>query len=57
MAILGKELSIDLDERHILCIGYIINLVAYEVLFGSNVEAFELELENNVIAEVVELAT
>jgi hypothetical protein len=57
MAILSKELGIDPDERHVLCIGHIINLVAYEVLFGSDVEAFELELENNVIAEVVELAT
>jgi hypothetical protein len=57
MAILGKELGIDLDERHVLCIGHIINLVAYKVLFGSDVEAFESELENNIIAEVVELAT
>jgi hypothetical protein len=30
--------------------------VAYEVLFGTDVEAFELELESNIIAEVVELA-
>jgi hypothetical protein len=57
MAILGKELGIDPAERHVLCIGHIINLVAYEILFGSDVKAFELELENNVTAEVVELAT
>jgi hypothetical protein len=57
IAILGKELSINPNKRHVLCISYIINLVAHEVLFGSNVEAFELELESNVIAEVVELAT
>jgi hypothetical protein len=57
MAILGKELGIDPDEHHVLCIGHIINLVAYEVLFGSDIEAFELELENNVTAEIVELAT
>jgi hypothetical protein len=57
MAILGKELGINPNERHVLCIGHIINLVAHEVLFGSDVEAFELELESNVTAEVVELAT
>jgi hypothetical protein len=56
MAILSKELSINPSERHVLYIGYIINLVAYEVLFRSNVEAFELELESNVIAEIVKLA-
>jgi hypothetical protein len=57
MAILGEELNINPDERHVLCISHIINLVAHEVLFGSNVEAFELELESNVTAEIVELAT
>jgi hypothetical protein len=57
LAILGKELGIDVGVRHVLCIGHIINLVAHEVLFGTNVEAFELELESNVTAEVVELAT
>jgi hypothetical protein len=31
--------------------------VAYEVLFRTDVEAFELELESNIIAEVVELIT
>jgi hypothetical protein len=55
--ILAKELGIDADERHVLCIGHIINLVAYEVLFGVDVEAFELELESNVTAELVELVT
>ena len=40
-----------------LCIGYIINLVAYKILFGSDVESFEQELQTKVIAEVVELAT
>ena len=37
--------------------GHIINLVAYKVLFGSDVEAFEYELENNVTAEAAELAS
>jgi hypothetical protein len=57
LAILGEELGIDAGARHVLCIGHVINLVAHEVLFGTDVEAFELELESNVIAEVVELAT
>jgi hypothetical protein len=57
IAILNKELSINPSERYILCISYIINLVAYEVLFRSDVEAFELELKSNIIAEIVKLAT
>jgi hypothetical protein len=57
MAILGKELGIDPSERHVLCISHIINLVAYEVLFGSDVEALELELESNITAEIVDSAT
>jgi hypothetical protein len=36
--------------------GYIINLVAYEVLFGSDIESFEYELDN-VTTEAVELMT
>jgi hypothetical protein len=56
MAIPGKELGIDPSERHVLCIGHIHNLVAHKVLFGSDVEAFELELESNVTAEIVKLA-
>jgi hypothetical protein len=35
--------------------GHIINLVAHKVLFGSDVESFEHELESNVTAEVIEL--
>jgi hypothetical protein len=57
MDILAKELGIDADERHVFCIGHIINIVAHEVLFGVDVEAFELELESNVTAELVELMT
>jgi hypothetical protein len=57
IAILSKELSINPSERHVLCIGHIINLVAHEVLFRSDVEAFELELESNITAEIVKLAT
>jgi hypothetical protein len=56
MAIIGEELAINTDERHVLCIGHIINLVAHEVLFGTDVESFELELESSVTTEAVELA-
>ena len=53
--LLAKELGIDAGKRHVLCMGHIINLVAHKVLFGSDVEAFELELESNVTTDVVEL--
>jgi hypothetical protein len=41
----------------VLCVGHIINLVAHKVLFGSDAEAFELELQSKVTAEAVELAS
>jgi hypothetical protein len=41
----------------VLYIGHVINLVAYKVLFRSDVEGFELELESNVTTERVELAS
>lgn len=44
-------------KRHVRCVGHIINLVAHQVLFNSDIEAFEEELERNVTAEVVELAS
>jgi hypothetical protein len=55
--LLAEELHFDAGKRHVLCMGHIINLVAHKVLFGSDVEAFEVELESNVTAEVVELAS
>lgn len=57
MNILASQLGIDADERHVLCMGHIINPVAHQVLFGTDVEAFEHELEVNVTAEAVELAS
>jgi hypothetical protein len=57
MKLLATQLRINAEDRHVLCMGYIINLVAHEVLFGSDAEAFELELESIVTAELVELAT
>jgi hypothetical protein len=55
--LLSKELDFDVGKRHVLCMGHIINLVAHKVLFGSDVESFEYELEHSVTAEVVELAS
>jgi hypothetical protein len=57
MKLLATQLRINAEDRHVLCMGHIINLVAHEVLFGSDAEAFELELESTVTAELVELAT
>jgi hypothetical protein len=37
-----------------MCMGYIINLIAQQVLFGSDIDAFEEEL-TNVITEEIEL--
>jgi hypothetical protein len=48
---LSEALDIDLGKRHVRCIGHIINLVAYEVLFGESVEAFEDTLEGISAAE------
>jgi hypothetical protein len=54
--LLSQELGFNAAKRHVLCIGYVINLVAHKVLFGSDVESFEYEL-SNVTAEAVELIT
>ena len=51
---LSELLNIDLDKRRVMCIGHVINLVAQECLFGSDVEAFEEEIQN-ATAEEVEL--
>jgi hypothetical protein len=51
-----EALHVDQGKRHVRCIGHIINLVAYEVLFGQGVESFEKELEN-ITTESVELAS
>lgn len=39
--LLGAELFIDTRKRHVRYIGYVINLIAQQVLFGSNMESFE----------------
>jgi hypothetical protein len=48
LEILGTEYFFDASERHILCMGHIINLTAQQVLFGSDVDAFEPELCTSV---------
>jgi hypothetical protein len=55
--LLAQELSFNAAQRHVRCIGHIINLVAHKVLFGSDVESIEYELTSNVTAEVAELMT
>jgi hypothetical protein len=49
---LSELLQIDLDKRRIMCMGYIINLVAQQCLWGSDVEAFEEELTNVTAVEL-----
>ncbi|KAM0707266.1 hypothetical protein Q7P35_006598 [Cladosporium inversicolor] len=44
----------DLDSRRILCMGHVINLVAQQCLWDSDIDAFEEEL-TNVTAEELEL--
>jgi hypothetical protein len=51
---LSELLNIDLGKRRIMCMGHVINLVAQECLFGSDVDAFEEEL-TNVTTEELEL--
>jgi hypothetical protein len=55
--LLATELDFDASKRHVLCIGYIINLVAHKVLFGSDIESFEEELEASVTTETIELVS
>jgi hypothetical protein len=57
MNLLATELAFNASIRLVLCMGYIINLVAHKVLFGSDVESFEHELEATATAESVELLT
>jgi hypothetical protein len=50
--LLGDELFIDTRKRHVRCIGYVINLVAQQVLFGSDVESFEDSISDVIAVEV-----
>jgi hypothetical protein len=50
--LLGTELFINTGKRHVRCMGHVINLVAQEVLFGQDLDAFEESLENLTTEEV-----
>jgi hypothetical protein len=52
LKLLAEELNVDIGKRHVRCVGYIINLVAHQVLFGSDIQSFEEELENVTAEEV-----
>jgi hypothetical protein len=50
--LLGNELFIDTRKRHVRCIGYVINLVAQQVLFSGDAESFEDSIANVTAVEV-----
>lgn len=54
--LLADELHFNAEQRHVLCIGHIINLIAHQVLFSEDVKAFEVELASqpSITAEEVE---
>jgi hypothetical protein len=41
---LATKYSLITEQRYVLCIGHVINLVAQQVLFGNDVDAFEPKL-------------
>ena len=51
---LSELLGITLDSRCVMCMGHVINLVAQECLWGSDIDAFEEEL-TNITTEEFEL--
>lgn len=48
---LGEEFNFIASERHVRCAGHVLNLVAKAILFGSDVDAFESELQDLNIEE------
>jgi hypothetical protein len=48
---LGEEFNFSASERHVRCAGHVLNLVAKAVLFGSDVDAFESELQDLSLEE------
>lgn len=54
MRLLPQELDKDAGKRCIFCMGHTINLVAYQLLFGEDIESFE-EAFRNVTPEEVDL--
>jgi hypothetical protein len=43
---LSEEFNLSAPELRVRCAGYVLNLVVKAVLFGSNVDASESELQN-----------
>jgi hypothetical protein len=41
-----------MSKRCIICMGHIINLIVQQVLFGSDIDAFEEELTNITMEEI-----
>jgi hypothetical protein len=41
---LAEEFEFDVKERRLRCAGHIINLMARQILFGEDLDAFELEI-------------
>lgn len=48
---LGEEFNFSAPERHVRCAGHVLNLVAKAILFGSDVDAFESELQDLNVEE------
>jgi hypothetical protein len=52
LALLSKELAIDVSKRYVRCIGYVINLIAQVILFGQDAESFKESVTNVTTVEV-----
>jgi hypothetical protein len=53
LAELTTKYAINIKQRYVLCMGYVINLVAQQILFGNDVDAFEPKLV--ILVEQLEL--
>jgi hypothetical protein len=53
LAELTTKYAVNTKQRHVLCMGHVINLVAQQILFGNDVDAFEPELV--ILVEQLEL--
>jgi hypothetical protein len=48
---LGEEFNFSAPERYVRHAGYVLNLVAKAILFGSDIDAFEPELQDLNVKE------
>jgi hypothetical protein len=53
LAELTTKYAVNTKQRHVLCMGHVINLVAQQILFGNDVDAFEPKLV--ILVEQLEL--